>query len=263
MFHIYWRENFIFPKDRFIYYSTLTIRLLRKASDRILSDWLTCQRNLIVSHKKECPASNGEAPFLDIWGPSNTLLWHYFPDSLWPEVVVPVSVWFWGQIDLVKSIGWCQYIHFETPLDICHRQNHKCRHDIGNLHIMRDLISSSKDFFSVNWTTYCLFTLLFVYFRDKRVMLMTIWKSDFLNDLKCEFFQAVAMSVLLYDCTTWTLTKRLHKMLDMCHTKIQHARWEPRKDAASCFEQILVWCSHEQHHASCMATCPLSHLPFK
>ena len=41
--------------------------------------------------------------------------------------------------------------------------------------------------------------------------LSTIWKSDLTDKLKREFFQAVAVSVLLYGCTTWTLTKRLRE----------------------------------------------------
>ena len=32
--------------------------------------------------------------------------------------------------------------------------------------------------------------------------------------MKRSFFQAVAVSILLYGCTTWTLTKRLEKNLD-------------------------------------------------
>ena len=32
--------------------------------------------------------------------------------------------------------------------------------------------------------------------------------------MKCSFFQAAVVSILLYGCTTWTLTKRLKKKLD-------------------------------------------------
>ena len=34
-----------------------------------------------------------------------------------------------------------------------------------------------------------------------------IWRSDLPGKLKRQFFQAVVVSVLLYGCTTWTLTK--------------------------------------------------------
>ena len=38
--------------------------------------------------------------------------------------------------------------------------------------------------------------------------LSALWKSD---NTKWEFFQAVAVTVLLYGCTTWTLMKHLEK----------------------------------------------------
>ena len=47
--------------------------------------------------------------------------------------------------------------------------------------------------------------------------------------MKLEFFQAVAMSVLLYGHTTWILMKHLG----------EKTRWELHKDAACCFELIL------------------------
>ena len=36
--------------------------------------------------------------------------------------------------------------------------------------------------------------------------LLVIWKSDLTDKIKHSFFQAVGMSILLYGCTTWTLT---------------------------------------------------------
>ena len=44
--------------------------------------------------------------------------------------------------------------------------------------------------------------------------LSVIWKSDLTNKMKCSFFQAAVVLILLYGCTTWTLTKRLEKKLD-------------------------------------------------
>ena len=44
--------------------------------------------------------------------------------------------------------------------------------------------------------------------------LSVIWKSDLTDKIKCNFFQAAVMSILLYGCTTWTLTKRMEKKLD-------------------------------------------------
>ena len=38
--------------------------------------------------------------------------------------------------------------------------------------------------------------------------------------LKCSFFQAAVVSILLYGCTTWTLTKWLKKKLDANYTRM-------------------------------------------
>ena len=41
--------------------------------------------------------------------------------------------------------------------------------------------------------------------------------------MKCRFFQAAVVSILLYGCTTWTLTKRLKKKLDGSYTRMLRA----------------------------------------
>ena len=41
--------------------------------------------------------------------------------------------------------------------------------------------------------------------------------------MKCSFFQAAVVSILLYGCTTWTLTKRLEKKLDGNYTRMLQA----------------------------------------
>ena len=41
--------------------------------------------------------------------------------------------------------------------------------------------------------------------------------------MKRSFFKAAVVSILLYGCTTWTLTKRLEKKLDSNYTRIQRA----------------------------------------
>ena len=53
--------------------------------------------------------------------------------------------------------------------------------------------------------------------------LSIIWKSDLTDEMKCSFFQAVVVSILLYGCTTWTLTKRLEKKLDSNYTRMLRA----------------------------------------
>ena len=44
--------------------------------------------------------------------------------------------------------------------------------------------------------------------------LSVIWKSDLSDKIKRNFFQAVVVSILLYGCTIWMLTKRIEKKLD-------------------------------------------------
>ena len=59
--------------------------------------------------------------------------------------------------------------------------------------------------------------------------LSVIWKSDLTDKMKRSFFQAAVVSILLYRCTTWTLTKRIEKKV-----------WQQlHKNDASNFEQVL------------------------
>ena len=53
--------------------------------------------------------------------------------------------------------------------------------------------------------------------------LLAIWKSDLTDKIKRSFFQAVVVSILLYGCSTWTLTKRMEKKLDGSYTRILRA----------------------------------------
>ena len=47
--------------------------------------------------------------------------------------------------------------------------------------------------------------------------------SDLTDKMKRSFFQAAVASILLYGCTTWTLTKRLEKKLDGNYTRMLRA----------------------------------------
>ena len=53
--------------------------------------------------------------------------------------------------------------------------------------------------------------------------LSIIWKSDLTDEMKHSFFQATVVSILLYGCTTWMLTKRLEKKLDGNYTRMLQA----------------------------------------
>ena len=53
--------------------------------------------------------------------------------------------------------------------------------------------------------------------------LSIIWKLDLTDKMKRSFFQATVASILLYGCTTWTLTKRLGKKLGGNYTRMLRA----------------------------------------
>ena len=53
--------------------------------------------------------------------------------------------------------------------------------------------------------------------------LSIIWKSNLTDKMKRSFFQDAVVSILLYGCTTWMLTKRLEKKLDGNYTRMLRA----------------------------------------
>ena len=53
--------------------------------------------------------------------------------------------------------------------------------------------------------------------------LSVIWKSHVTDKIKCSFFQAAVVSILLYGCTAWTLSKRTEKKLDVNYTRMLRA----------------------------------------
>ena len=50
--------------------------------------------------------------------------------------------------------------------------------------------------------------------------LSDIWKSDLIDKIKHSFLQAAVVLILLYGCTTWTLTKLMKKRLDSNYTRM-------------------------------------------
>ena len=65
--------------------------------------------------------------------------------------------------------------------------------------------------------------------------LSIIWKSDLSNQIKRDFFKAVAVSILLCGCTMLMLTKYIEKK----------NKWELFKNATQCFEQIFYATLHK------------------
>ena len=47
--------------------------------------------------------------------------------------------------------------------------------------------------------------------------------TSFVGRIKRSFFQATVVSIILYRCTTWTLTKRIEKILDANYKRMQRA----------------------------------------
>ena len=65
--------------------------------------------------------------------------------------------------------------------------------------------------------------------------LSSISESDLSYEIKRDFFQVGAVSVLLFSCTTWTLTTLSEKK----------ARWKRHQTSTYCFERILEAASNK------------------
>ena len=70
--------------------------------------------------------------------------------------------------------------------------------------------------------------------------LSVIWKSNLTGKRKLSFFQAAVVSILLYGCTTWTLTKRMEKKLDGNYTRMLRA-------ILNTLIMVLIW-TESMHH---------------
>ena len=75
--------------------------------------------------------------------------------------------------------------------------------------------------------------------------------QDLTDKMKRSFFQAAVTSILLYGCTTWTLTK----------TAGEEARRQLHKNATCNLEQVRA--ATPPQDTNCTATCPLSRKLFK
>ena len=53
--------------------------------------------------------------------------------------------------------------------------------------------------------------------------LSVLWKSDLTDKMKRRLFQSAFVSILLNECSSWTLTKRTEKKLDGNYTRIPRA----------------------------------------
>ena len=80
--------------------------------------------------------------------------------------------------------------------------------------------------------------------------LLIIWKADLTDKMKRRFFQTVVVSILLYGCTTWTLTKRLEKKLDSNYTRMLRAilnkSWRQNRQSTN----YMATCPHHENYPS-------------
>ena len=100
--------------------------------------------------------------------------------------------------------------------------------------------------------------------------LSIIRKSDLADKIKRSFFQAAIVSLLLYGCTTWTLSKRLEKKLHGNYTRMLRAilntswRHHPKSSSGTAITQECCeqsWTSpggNTPQDINCTATCVLS-----
>ena len=66
--------------------------------------------------------------------------------------------------------------------------------------------------------------MLLLTIAKKRIeVIQKIWGFELTDKMKRSFFQAAVVSILLYGCTTWALTKRLEKKQDGNYTRILRA----------------------------------------
>ena len=61
------------------------------------------------------------------------------------------------------------------------------------------------------------FSYIYIYIERERE------RGELTDKMKRSFFQAAVVSILLYGCTTWTLTKRLEKKIDGNYTRMLRA----------------------------------------
>ena len=85
--------------------------------------------------------------------------------------------------------------------------------------------------------------------------LSEIWKSDLTDKMKRSFFLAAVVSILLYGCTTWTLTKRIEKKLNDNYTRmllraILNKSWRPHPTKQPPFIKTIKvrWNTHAGHY---------------
>ena len=80
-----------------------------------------------------------------------------------------------------------------------------------------------RDIWYLRCDCICVLACILTKVRTAIDKLSIIWKSDMTDKMKRSFFQAAVVSILLYGCTNWMLTKLLEKKLDGNSTRMVRA----------------------------------------
>ena len=120
--------------------------------------------------------------------------------------------WAAGGIGLYVNADKTEYICFNERGDISTKKSGPLKL-VDKFTYLGSSVSSTKN--DINSQLAKVWTAI-----DK---LLVIWKSELTDKIKCSFFQAAVVSILLYGCTIWTLTKRIEKKLDSNNTRMLQA----------------------------------------
>ena len=139
------------------------------------------------------------------------------PQKKLPTPTTPITWWYW-QIHPTKPKHYCIVAAGIGLYVNAHKTEYMCYYKTGDIsslygtplklvnkfsYLGSSFASTEKDIdtrLTKAWTAIN--------------RLSVIWKSDLTDKMKRSFFQAAVTSILLYGCTTWTLTKRLEKKQD-------------------------------------------------
>ena len=80
--------------------------------------------------------------------------------------------------------------------------------------------------------------------------LSVIWKSDLTDKIKCSFFQAVVVSILLYGCSIWTLTKPMEKKLPATIQECCEQYWKSTGDRTPENSSSTATYTHHENYQS-------------
>ena len=159
------------------------------------------------------------------------------PGPLWPGVVVPVRMLSMVQIEIFNPLLYltarsklCSLERAAAGIGLyvnAHKTEYMCYNQTGDISTLDGTLLKLVDKFtylgsSVSSTEKDIDTRLMKAWTAIN-RLSIIWKSDLTDKMKRSFFQATVASILLYGCTTWTLTKRLEKKLDSNYTRMLQA----------------------------------------